>query len=296
MKPHSTKGAPRFHLIEPLEARIAPATIRIGAVGVNENVTDTEYREVIDPTDPAKGPRPDPFNSISFVDTSVSTDQISLAVDPLGTANGSNTFFLKLNAGDEVDHFTDANNYRPLIIVRKGRLHGLPSAADPGDQSRVIAFFTDLNNNNEYDDGELTGLSLGRDVTVEIAGSVNGDIVTNLNQKGTRQTGDDTVDVNSLVSFKQGIRNLEVLGGSVAGNVLSGGDIQSIAIAGNVNSVLAGSAAAGVNYDFFKFANPNNPGEFLAPRFTTGLAVPAGKTGASITNTLIKSITDRLEA
>ena len=52
MKPHATKSAPRFQLIEPLEARIAPATIRIGATGVQENITDTEYRESIDPFDP----------------------------------------------------------------------------------------------------------------------------------------------------------------------------------------------------------------------------------------------------
>ena len=150
MKPHATKSAPRFQLIEPLEARIAPATIRIGAtngiLGQNENRTDTEYVERIDPLDPDRGERPPLFAFLDFVDTSSATDQISLAVDPLRTADGNNTFFLRLKAGDQVDQFSAASGYKPLIVVRRGN---------------IIAYFTDLNNNNEYDAGELTGLSLG---------------------------------------------------------------------------------------------------------------------------------------
>ena len=271
-----------FGIIEPLEARIAPATIRIGAFGVNENITDTEYREVVDPNDINKGPRPDPFNSISFVDTSVATDAVSLAVDPSRTADGSNTFFLRLNAGDEVDHFTDANNYRPLITVTKGH---------------VIAYFTDLDPdgpgpqlpNGEFEINELTGLSLGANASVVINGTVNGDILTNLNEHKTADVSDDTVDMNSLVSIKQKIGDLKVLGGSVNGNVLSGGDIQVITIAGNVDNVLAGTAAAaGVAFHFFKAAGS---GDGVA-----GLTIKAGKTGASISNAAIKSIGGRLEA
>ena len=273
MKPHATTSAPRFHLIEPLEARIAPATIRIGAVGVQENITDTEYREFVDPFDPNRGPRPDPFNSISFVDTSVATDQISLAVDPLRGADGNNTFFLRLKAGDEVDQFSDASNYKPLIVVRRGN---------------VIAYFTDLNFNNEYDAGELTGLSLGANAFVDVLGDVNGDIVTNLNEHATKNVGDDTVDLSGLVNFQQGIGDLKVLGGGVNGNILSGGNISSLTVARNVESVLAGAAAAGTTFDFF---TGSAGGEGIA----NSTARP-GKAGASINKALIYSLTDRLEA
>ena len=275
MKPHSAKRNTLPAIVEPLEARIAPATIHIGAVGAGlENTSDTEYREAPDPFDlEHTGPRPSPFNLISFVDTSTATDAISLAVDPLRTADGNNTFFLRLNAGDRVEHFSSSNSYKPLIIVKGGR---------------AVAFFTDLNGNNEYDDNELTGISLGANATVEIDGAVNGDIVTNLNERRTPNVGDDTVDMNSLVSTQQGIANLKVLGGSVNGSVLSGGNILSLTITGNVNNVLAGSAATNTPFDFF---TGSAGGEGSA-----GLLVPAGVAGAHIINAQIKSITDRLEA
>lgn len=273
MKPHATKSAPIFNLIEPLEARIAPATIRIGAIGTQENATDTEYREVADLLDPNRGPRPSPFNALSFVDTSVATDQISLAVDPLRAADGNNTFYLRLTAGDEVDQYSSASNYKPLIVVKRGN---------------VVAYFTDLNNNNEYDAGELTGLSLGANAYVDVLGDVNGDIVTNLNEHRTANRGDDTVEMSGLVSFQQGIGNLKVLGGGVSGSILSGGDIKSLTVARNVKSVLAGSAAAGATYDFF---TGSAGGEGIG-----GSTVRVGRPGASITQALIFSLTDRLEA
>ncbi len=273
MNPHDTKRVPLCSLIEPLEARIAPATIRIGAVGVQENITDTEYREFVDPFDPNRGPRPDPFNSISFVNTSTALDPISLAVDPLRTADGNNTYYLRLKAGDQVDQFSDSGNYKPFIAVRRGN---------------VIAYFTDLNGNNEFDSNELTGLSLGANVAVDILGNVNGDIVTNLNERGTAALGDDIVSMDGLVNFRQAIRDLRILGGGVSGNILSGGDIQGLTVARNVDNVLAGSAAAGTTFDFF---TNSAGGEGIA----NSTARP-GKPGAAITKALIFSLTDRLEA
>ena len=116
MKPQAPKSAPHFQLIEPLETRIAPAIILIGATGVSENNSDTEYRERIDPLDlEHRGPRPSPFNALSFVDTSSATDPISLAVDPLRDGDGNNTFFLRLRAGDEVDQFSTSGSYKSLL-------------------------------------------------------------------------------------------------------------------------------------------------------------------------------------
>src|SRR6478672_11992333 len=72
MKPTITPRSRGF-FIEPLEARIAPATIRIGAIGPVDNETDTEYTEgpnhVVGPDltgpnglpDGLPDPRPDNF-------------------------------------------------------------------------------------------------------------------------------------------------------------------------------------------------------------------------------------------
>ncbi|MES2570044.1 MAG: hypothetical protein V4710_08310 [Verrucomicrobiota bacterium] len=269
-------------LIEPLEARIAPATIYIGAISADgqsqpENAKDTEYRE-----DVTAGPRPEEFGRISFVDTSSSTDLISQAVD---SALSDNTFYLRLKTGDTVERYTDRSGYQTYIQVKSGN---------------VIAFFTDLNNNNEFDDGELTGLSLGANAVVEINGGVNGDILSNLDEHRTRDLADDTINLTGLGATGQGIGSLKVLGGSVRGSILSGGAIKSLVVAQNVESVQAGTAVYNTNFDVFKVADPGNPDGFLAERYTQidpgANGVISKAPGASITNVVVGSVTDRIEA
>lgn len=258
------------NLIEPLESRIAPAIMLIGAIGSGrENRNDTEYQE-----DTVAGVRDDAFNDLNFVNTSTSADPISVAVDNT-TPNSPNTFYVRLDAGDRIDRFTETNNYQELVTVRSGS---------------AIVYFTDLNADNEYSEGELTGLSLSANAVVEINGPVFGDIVTNLDTKGTKDIADDVVVTNGLIGPKQGIKSLNVIGGSIDGSILSGGDISSMIVRGNVENVLAGSAANGAQFDFFVF--PLNPN----PRFTIGFVPDAGVKGSSIRNAEIVSLTDRLEA
>ncbi len=261
-RPLFMKSLPKTGFIEPLEARIAPAVIRIGATGIFEDPSDTEYRE-------AGGPRPSPFDALGFTDTSASSDLVSLAVD---SALSDNTFFLRLQAGDTVFRLTESSNYKEFITVKTGQ---------------VIAFFTDSNGDNEFNDGELTGLSLGANAAVDVNGSVNGDIVTNLDERGTKDRADDTVNLTGLVSPKQGIRSVGVLGGSVFGSVLSGGPILSLTVKTNVENVLAGAAADGVSFDFFKSAGGEGQVSFTAA---------PGEIGASISNVVVGSITGRLAA
>ena len=256
------KAPTQTGFVEPLEARIAPAVIRIGATGIFEDPSDTEYRET-------GGPRPSPFDALGFTDTSASSDLISLAVD---SALSDNTFFLRLQAGDTVFRLTESSNYKEFITVKTGQ---------------VIAFFTDTNRDNEFNDGELTGLSLGANAAVDVNGSVNGDIVTNLDERGSKDRADDTVNLSGLVSPKQGIKSLGVLGGSVFGSVLSGGAILSLTVKTNVDNVLAGAAADGVSFDFFKSAGGEGRVSFTAA---------PGQIGASISNVVVGSITGKLGA
>jgi hypothetical protein len=247
-----------------LEARIAPAaTIFIGAPDGTafDTPKDTEYREA--------NPTPQ-FQTRFFVDTSASTDPISIAVDSNTSAN---TFFLRLEAGDEVQNFTVAQSYVSLVKVTSGR---------------AIAFFTDLDGDNDYDDGEFTGLALGRDAKVIVSSNINGDIVTNLDERGTSNAGDDTIDMTGLVSNRQGIGQLEVRGGSVFGSVYSGGDIRSLFIANNVETVLAGTAANGAAFDFFTGSTGG--------KGTLAVTAPTAAKGASISKAIIGSVTDRVEA
>lgn len=286
MKPLRAPGRILFHQIEPLEARIAPAIVFIGDAretmppGV-DTLIDTEYREanVTDAQD------------ILFTDTSASSDPISVAVDSPLT---NNTFFLRLSAGDQVQAFTNAS-YQELVTVNKGN---------------AIAFFVDYNNNNNYDSGEFTGLALGKDTNVNVPGNVRGDIVTNLDERGTASTSDDTVSLTGLVSPSQGIERLGVTGGSIFGDVLtdgtvqyakvlSGGTIRSLTINGTVGSALAGGAANGATFDFYPDRSGPGPADLqLQPggNGTIAFTLAPGQTGASILNSRLNAIVDRVEA
>lgn len=261
-------------VIEPLEARIAPATIHIGATGNAENFSDTEYHEQVNPDIEGQDvPRPEGLNLIDFVDTTHATDPLSLSL----AATGGNTFFLRLKAGDKVFRFSNSDGYKdptgPFINVKAGN---------------VVALFTDLNHNNDFDEGELTGISLGKGASVEIAGNVYGDIASNLDEHGTKDTADDTISLTGLVSTKQGITNLKVGGGNVKGSVFSAGDIKGLNLAGDVQSILAGTAADGQSFDFF--------GGSLGGKGTFSVAPDAGVAGASITNLVVKDVIDRVQA
>lgn len=165
--------------------------------------------------------------------------------------------------GDQIQIFT-SDGYQTFLQIPKGNM---------------VAFFQDLNNDDQVQTNELVGLSLGKKTQVAVNGNVNGDIVTNLGAGGTLS--------NSVGGAKQKITSLSVVG-NVFGNIISGGDINSVAVTGNVNSILAGTAANGVVYNFAGAA------------FTTGAATAptpaANAIGSSINQLSVLSITDRIQA
>ncbi len=257
-------------IVEPLEARIAPATISIGLKSDGRN---TEYNE-------GGGPRPVGYNLLNFTDTSNSSDPISLSVDnaPVGAPNHGltdplfdNTYFLQLSAGDIVERFGTTNGYKPFITITTGH---------------VVAYFTDHNNDNEFDEGELTGLSLSSGAVVAVNGTVHGDIATNLNDHKTKSLTDDTVDTKRLVSAKQGIKSLTI--GDVTGSIFSASDISKISIEEGVANIYAGSAANGKGFDFF--------GGSLGGKGTFAFPLAAGQKGASILNITVGSVGGVIQA
>ena len=88
--------------IEPLEAHIAPAQIFVGAIGAADTSKDTEYIEA-NPFDP-KAPL------------------FQLTGDATTAAVGGNadTYYIKLEAGDQLLQFT-TGGYQPLITVTRER-------------------------------------------------------------------------------------------------------------------------------------------------------------------------------
>src|SRR4051812_19069709 len=113
--------------IEPLEARIAPATILIGAKGLSDNPNDTEYVDHNAAAREGKTSTHADFGALNFVDIQDGSvndgaanplDQIALglkgnALDgTLLDATADRYFFLRLHAGDSVLTFA-GGNYSP---------------------------------------------------------------------------------------------------------------------------------------------------------------------------------------
>lgn len=244
-------------IVEPLECRIAPASI-IYAGGPGQGSVlrpDQEYSTVGTP----------------FHHTTV-PDGISSVV------GGTNTYYLILNAGDTLKVFNNSSGYQDLISVSSGS---------------VVAFFYD--NAGGSPDGvvqasELSGLSLSKGAAVVVSGNVNGDIVTNydpLTQSLVANMAVDTINHPGFSPQTQTIAKLSV-GGNVTGNIISGGSITTVSVAGNVNGVVVGTAASGQSYDF-------NGGD-TGGGSTTAFAWPAKVTGASVLKANVGSITTSIQA
>ena len=265
------------HSIEPLEARIAPArTIIAGVpnnlpnVGNDVDYTDTYAPKRIDDNTVINDPIQAALDDAIFLDTEVlgPTDtKIAGRVGP-GVPNLADTFYLRMSAGDVLKIFnTQSSTSDPYLTVTSGN---------------IIAFFVDKDLDNEVDDQELTGIAMGKNAKIILKSGVTGDVVTNLNELGTATTADDELDMTGLVSDKQGIGSLQVLGGAIAGSIIAGGNIANVTVSGTVGAILAGSAADGKAFDFF----PNVDGGSGVLNVTPGV----GKTGPSISNIFVNGL------
>jgi hypothetical protein len=245
----------RFASIEPLEARIAPATVfRTGVPNVLGG-NDIDYNS----------------DNTPFINTGSGMDQISKAV-----GGDADTYYLRMSAGDVLQIFNTTNGLQNYLTVNSGN---------------IVAFFIDKNSDKEVNEGELVSLSLGKDAAILLAAGLDGSVVTNLNENGTKSTTDDTIDMGTagdapptsgLVSGQQGIKSLQIVGGGVGGSILSGGNVQNVFVNGTVGSILAGTAATGATFDLFP---GRTGGEGVVSFNTTGL-----KAGASITNVVVDGI------
>ena len=242
------RSNPCLSLIEPLEARIAPAVIYIGGTAKYSDTHNNIYK-----TTPGSGGNYDPS-------------------DPFGAnyVGGDHTYYVKLVKGDSVSFLGDQ-----LVKVNSGT---------------AVLFFTDINpdthaSDNTYENGELTGMSFGKNANVVIKGSVYGDIVGNY---------DDAL--GKIVPVPKAVipgspapddakwwtgQTLSSLVVDDANQVISGGNINNVT-GKVVGRILAGDSANGFSYDF----------NYLDVGGVTPLtiAMPDKVNGASISNVSVSGI------
>ena len=255
----------------------------------------------------------------SFIDflTVTSGNVVAFFVDQQADRPGLQYSY---NSGTGQAVFTYANGFAVGSTVRldptSGNLASLAYAnytvvaATPTSFTVAIAgafttgtgLATVFDRDNEVQATELVSLSLGRNVGLELLSGIQGDILTNLNEQGTRSLSDDTLEMNDLVSPAQNIGSLFVGGGKVTGKILSGGNITNVKINDGMNSILAGSAALGETFNMFAGLVPGGGGTLTGKSTNSAVVPAAGVVGASMANITISnisfntSIDDRIEA
>jgi hypothetical protein len=234
---------PRLFL-ESLESRIAPAVIVVGPTAYGGQ----EYTSA-----------GTPFKDASSVPVDTGHGSFS------GFVDGSN-YYLKLKAGDT------------LVMASSGGQNNFITVS----AGTVDAFFVDTNHTGIPTASELTGLSLSAGSKLVVSGSVNGDIIANLNAA----TGQ--IEVNNLISNKQSIASLTV--NNVAGSIIAGGGISKLSV-GTVTDIASGISADTA----YSFGGSPTVGAATLTSFSSNPAqgngfLPAAKlAGASLSNISVNS-------
>ncbi len=236
--------------VEPLEARIAPT----GLTGITNNQSFST-----DPTYLAYATAPVSGVKLGFVN----------AQSQYGIGNGD-VFAVQLTGSQ------GAQQGDKIVIYNPSTGFGPGSIFLQANAGNLVAFFKDFNGDGQVQTNELVGLALGKKSDTTVNGNVNGDVATNL-------AGDFSLMHDSVGKPGFKITNLDVVG-NINGSVLSGGDMNRVAIGGTVHNVLAGTAAIGASYNFTGTAG-------AISGTIAGGAYKDGKIGASVNNLTLTALT-----
>ncbi len=250
-------------LVEPLEARIAPT----GLTAISNNTafsTDPTY--VTYTTQPSS-------THLGFVPASTY----------LGASAPANVYAIKLTGDGSINSATGLSNGDKLLVFNLNTGFNPNSPFLQATNKTVLAFFQDLNGDNQVQGNEMVGLSLAKKASASVNGNVNGDIVTNLSKDGSM------VNLASVGNSKTSIAGLSI-NGNVTGSILAGGDITNVSIVGNANNIFAGTATDGSTYHFGG-VNANGAANPATGTISEG-AFPDAKIGASIIGLSVTSLTN----
>ncbi len=242
--------------IEPLEARIAPATILIGARGT---AGTTNYDTAVgDPKIPVF------FNTLNAAGSVDTTAIAANLTDPDTLANPNplfdDTYYIKLKAGDSLVQIIPGAGQSTLLDVSKGT---------------VVAFFVDANSNKQVDSGELSGISTGAGAGFTLNRDLDGSVISNYLDKTNK------IEMTSLGGPKQSITEI-VTGGSITGSIFAGGSISKVDIQGSVTGIFTGLAANAKTFDLLRGVSGGEG--------TLSATAAAKEAGGSITDVKVRAV------
>jgi hypothetical protein len=106
------------------------------------------------------------------------------------------------------------------------------------NSGKALVYVTDLNSDGVYQDGEITGIAVSDKIKLGVNGTVNGDIVTNLDSDGTLSDGTMANDGTELLDAN--ISSLIVTGS--VNQILAGHDLTNVSVA-SATEIRNGTAA-----------------------------------------------------
>lgn len=251
-------------LLEPLEPRIAPAVIiNVGAPD-DSDPKDTRFDEA---------PFVKAWDSADPGVASLFAAEKGKIPDPDAAPGVDLHYVLSLSAGDKV------------------MMYPQWSATATPDQSyinltagKALAFFYDKNADLRVNTNELTGFALSTGAALKVAGSVDGDIIGNLDAKTGLLSVNDLTPNGTVASLN--------VAGSVNGSLISGGNISKVTISGEINKVSTssdGTSPAGTYiYHFGGTGASAGVGEATLAAY----APAKGATGGNISTVSVGKVTE----
>ena len=194
----------------------------------------------------------------------------------------------------------------PAVLVAGGNLlggAGNPASGEFSIGENSFAYVKVLSGQAVvWFDGIIRGISVGPNTSLEIAGGVFGDIVANLDGSGrlTDSDSDPTNGLDGKVLLPNAIKGIKLKGGGSdrhgsVGNIVTGGSISGLNIAGEIQGIYAGDGVFHAESDLggsgsFTFSvgidtNPIAPGEqtsFTLSKANAQMAAGAGVSSSSI--------------
>ncbi len=168
-------------------------------------------------------------------------------------SKSAHSLYMKKPALPRSAHAIEALESRiaPAILVAGGNLLGGAGNPTTGEYSIGENSFVHIKVLSGqavvWFDGVIRGISVGPNVSLEIAGSVYGDIVANLDETGrlTDSDNDPTNGIDGGILLPNAIKGIKLkrlddsTTGSV-GNIVTGGSISGLNIAGTIHGIYAG--------------------------------------------------------
>lgn len=212
------------------------------------------------------------YDEAPFVGTNVSPDP---SVRELFDGSSSH-YYLNLAAGDVVKFYDDADGYKNFIGVNAGR---------------AFAFFFDANGDKTVQKNELSGFAVGQGTNLAVSGSVNGDVVGNLDGRTQQLSPVSTAGPGHAQNLLGVAVSRLFIDGDVNGRIITGGKLSNVDVK-NVEQITTSSDGT---YTFDWSGGADGPTPATGKALLQAYLPAAGGSGGNISGVTVSVLEDNTD-